>query len=141
MRATTKLALVGLGVAVGCALIGFYIANYLVGSPNTFTPAAANAASGKVVDLKIQTVAAVGPELAPHPDWVSYLVQTPSGKWERRTTWKLPAHATIHVTIYNFDGASGLRNPFFSRPQGVDGNQMVVDGKVLKSLPPDDASH
>jgi hypothetical protein len=141
MRATTKLALVALGVAVGCALIGFYIANYLVGSPNTFTPAAANAATGKVVNLKIQTVAAVGPELAPHPDWVSYLVQSPSGKWERRTTWKLPAHATIHVTIYNFDGASGLRNPIFSRPQGVDGNVMVVDGKKLDSLPPEDASH
>ena len=141
MRFPAKLALVALGTAIGCTLIAFYIANYLVGSPNTFTPAAASASSGKVVDLKIQTVAAVGPELSPHPDWVSYLVQSPSGKWERRTTWKLPAHATIHVTIYNFDGASGLRNPIFSRPQGVDGNVMVVDGKTLSSLPPDDASH
>lgn len=137
MRSGTKLAWVLLGVAAGGVLIGFYIAGYLVGSPNTFTPQA----SGKVVDLKIETVAAVGPQLAPHPDWVSFLVQTPSGTWERRTTWKLPANATVHVTIYNFDGASGLRNPLFSRPQGVDGNVMVVDGKTLDSLPPDDASH
>ena len=136
-----KLIGVVLGVAATCALIGFYIGNYLVGSPNTFTPAVASASTGKVVNLKIQTVAAVGPDLAPHPDWVSYLVQNPSGKWERRTTWELPAHATVHVTIYNFDGASGLRNPIFSRVQGVDGNTMVVDGKTLESLPPDDASH
>ncbi|HET7043251.1 MAG TPA: hypothetical protein VFI37_00245 [Gaiellaceae bacterium] len=140
MRATAKLGLVTLAVAVGCALIFFYIARYIVGGPNTFTPAA-DAATGKVVDLKIETVAAVGPQLSSHPDWVSYLVQSPQGTWERRTTWKLPAHATVHVTIYNFDGASGLRNPIFSRPQGVDGNVMVVDGKTLDSLPPDDASH
>ena len=31
--------------------------------------------------------------------------------------WDLPAHATVHVTIYNFDGASGLRNPFLARPR------------------------
>jgi hypothetical protein len=53
----------------------------------------------------------------------------------------LPANATVHVTIYNFDGASGLRNPLFARPQGVDGNTMVVDGKPLTALNPDDASH
>lgn len=141
MRFPAKLALVALGTAIGCTLIAFYIANYLVGSPNTFTPAVASASSGKVVDLKIETVAAVGPQLAPHPDWVSYLVQNAQGKWERRTTWKLPAHATVHVTIYNFDGASGLRNPIFARPQGVDGNTMLVDGKTFDHLNPADASH
>ena len=55
--------------------------------------------------------------------------------------WKLPANATVHVTIYNFDGASGLRNAYLARPQGVDGNVMVVDGKTLTVIPPDDASH
>ena len=36
----------------------------------------------------------------------------------------------MHVTIYNFDGASGLRNPFLGRPQGLVGTELV-DGKPL----------
>lgn len=133
-----KLAWVVLGVAAAGVLIGFYVVNWLVSGPKPLTPQT----SGKEVTLKIETVAAVGPTLSPHPDWVSYLVQDPkTNKWVRTTVWKLPAHATVHVTIYNFDGASGLRNPIFSRPQGVVGNRMVVDGKTLDALPPDDASH
>ena len=93
-----------------------------------------------VVDLEIQTVAAIGPKLSPNPDWVSYLVHNPSG-WKRETVWHLPANATVHVTIYNFDGASGLRNPFFGRPQGIVGNRIVVDGKPVEAIDPNDASH
>jgi hypothetical protein len=93
------------------------------------------------VSLTIQTVAAVGPHLAPnHPDWVSYLVRKPSGTWERTTVWTVPANALVKVTIYNFDGASGLRNPFLGEPQGLVGPEMV-DGKPLKVLPPDQPSH
>ena len=46
----------------------------------------------------------------------------------------------MHVTIYNFDGASGLRNPFFGRPQGIVGPE-VVDGKPIDAMNPDDPSH
>ena len=92
------------------------------------------------MNLTIQTVAAVGPSLAPHPDWVSYLVRNSEGRWERSTVWTLPANATVHVTIYNFDGASGLRNPFFGQPQGLVGKEMV-DGKPLAAMAPDEPSH
>ena len=44
------------------------------------------------------------------------------GQWKRETVWDLPAHATVHVTIYNFDGASGLRNPYL-RPAAGNGRQ------------------
>ena len=53
----------------------------------------------------------------------------------------LPANATVHVTWFNFDGASGLRNPFYGRPQGIDGNSVLVDGKPATSIDPNDASH
>ena len=53
----------------------------------------------------------------------------------------MPAHALVHVTVYQFDGASGLRNGFFARPQGVEGNVMTVDGKTVDAIDPDDASH
>jgi hypothetical protein len=93
-----------------------------------------------VVDLKIMTVAAIGPKLSPNPDWVSYLIKTPGG-WKRETVWDLPAHATIHATIYNFDGASGLRNPYLARPQGTAGSRINIDGKAANTIDPMDASH
>ena len=117
--------------------IGLYVADYLVGNTPAFKPAVHNG----TVNLTIQTVAAVGPGLAPnHPDWVSYLVRDESGTWKRTTVWDLPANATVHVTLYNFDGASGLRNPFFGRPTGIVGPE-VVDGKPLAAMAPDDPSH
>jgi len=136
-----------LGVAAGLAaagvLIGLYVAKLSTdqGSPSYTVPVASKSGH-PVVDLRIQTVAAVGPSLSPaHPDWVSYLVRDTRGKWLRRTVWRLPAHATVHVTIYNFDGASGLRNPLYARPQGIDGNSFQLDGKTTEVINPDDTSH
>jgi hypothetical protein len=145
MRTATGLKLLGVivGVAVAGVLIGLYVDKLSrdAGSPSYTVPVTTQGGH-KVVDLTIETVAAVGPQLSPdHPDYVSYLIRNTKGKWERRTVWRLPANATVHVTIYNFDGASGLRNPLYGRPQGVDGNVMTVDGKTLSVLPPDDASH
>ena len=53
----------------------------------------------------------------------------------------MPAHSLVHVTVYQFDGDSGLRNPFLSQVQGTVGNTMLVDGKRMKSIPPEEASH
>jgi hypothetical protein len=135
-----KLGGVALGIAAAGLLIGFYVANWLTAAPAPFTPAAQAAGGTPQVRLTIQTVAAVGPTLSPHPDWVSYLVRDNGGAWRRTTVWKLPAHALVHVTIYNFDGASGLRNPFLGKPQGLVGNELV-DGKPLTVMPPDQPSH
>jgi hypothetical protein len=144
MRPTTsKLLGVALFVAVAGLLIGFYVSKLTTdaGSPAYSVPVQTGGAH-PVVDLTIQTVAAIGPTLSPdHPDFVSYLIRDAHGKWRRDTVWRLPANATVHVTIYNFDGASGLRNPYLARPLGIDGNTMVVDGKPLTVIPPDRASH
>jgi hypothetical protein len=144
MRATAwKLLGVAVVLAAAGVLIGLYV-NKLAHDQGSaaYTLPVQSKGGHPVVNLTIETVAAVGPQLSPaHPDYVSYLVRNTQGNWIRRTVWRLPAHATVHVTIYNFDGASGLRNPIFSRVQGVDGNAMTVDGKALKVLPPDDASH
>ena len=131
---------VAAGVALAGVLIGFYISGYLVGNSVPFRPQASGADGKRIVNLTIQTVAAVGPSLAPHPDWVSYLVRDDGGRWVRSTVWTLPANATVHVTIYNFDGASGLRNPFLGQPQGLVGKELV-DGKPLGAMAPDLPSH
>jgi len=141
--AVRKLIGVAAVVAAGGVLIGLYVSKLTTdaGSP-VYTLPVQTSGGHPVVNLTLETVAAVGPKLSPgHPDFVSYLVRDTKGTWRRSTVWRLPANATIHVTIYNFDGASGLRNPLFARPQGVDGNTMVVDGKTLTALNPDDASH
>src|SRR5438309_98400 len=141
MRVGVKLLLVAAAVTAAGVLIGFYVSNLtsLAGSPAYSVPVQ-NANGHPVVNLEIQTVAAIGPKLSPNPDWVSYLIHTQGG-WKRKTVWDLPANATVHVTIYNFDGASGLRNPFYGRPQGVDGDSFQLDGKATKVINPDDTSH
>jgi hypothetical protein len=141
MRVGMKLLLVAVVVAAAGIMIGFYVSNLttLAGSPSYSVPVSGSS-SHPVVNLEIQTVAAVGPQLSRNPDWVSYLIHTSNG-WQRKTVWDLPAHATVHVTIYNFDGASGLRNPFLARPQGMVGNRILVDGKPTQAIDPNDASH
>ena len=142
MRVGVKLLLVAVVVVGAGVLIGFYVSNLttLAGSPTYSVPVEKTGAH-PVVDLELQTVAAVGPELSRNPDWVSYLVKDSSGQWKRETVWDLPAHATIHVTIFNFDGASGLRNPYYGRPQGMVGNRILVDGKPTVAVDPNEASH
>ena len=130
-----KLAGAGLGVAVAGTLIGFYISSWLLSAPPTLR--AQTSSSG--ANITIQTVAAVGPK-APNHDWVSYLVQKPSGTWERSTIWTVPANSLVHVTVYQFDGDSGLRNPFLARTQGLVGTA-TLDGKPFAQINPDNASH
>jgi hypothetical protein len=141
MRVGVKLLLVAVAVAVAGVVIGFYVSHLttLAGSPAYSVPVT-NADGHPVVDLEIQTVAAVGPKLSPNPDWVSYLIKTNNG-WKRMTVWDLPANATVRVTWFNFDGASGLRNPYLGRPQGIAGNRVSIDGKPADSVDPNDASH
>jgi hypothetical protein len=129
-----KLGGVALGIAAAAALIAFYIVSYLMLRPPTVT------ASGKAphARLTLQTVASLG--FGPHPDWVSYLVKDATGRWVHSTVFTVPAHALVTVTIYQYDTATGLRNPFFGGPQGIVGD-MTVDGKPVKTLDPDLASH
>src|SRR6266566_7399109 len=141
MRVGVKLLLVAAAVVAAGVMIGFYVSNLttLAGSPAYSVPVQ-QTSSGAVVNLEFQTVAAIGPKLSQNQDWVSYLIKTTSG-WKRETVWNLPANATVHVTWFNFDGASGLRNPYYGRPQGVVGNRVLIDGTPANTIDPNDASH
>ncbi len=132
---------VAVGVAVVGVLIGVYV-GYLAGGPTPYKlPVAQAADGGKSVDLVLETVAAVGPKYSDNPNWVSYLVRE-NGVFHRSTVWTLPANATVHVTVYNFDGRSGLRNPFLAQARGVVGGTFQIDGKAPRAtINPDDASH
>jgi hypothetical protein len=101
-------------------------------------PAVAAAGAAPRASLTLQTVASIG--FGPHPDWVSYLARDPLGKWQHSTVLTVPAHSLVKVTIYQFDTATGLRNPFWGGPHGLVG-EMTVDGKRVPTLDPMLASH
>lgn len=131
-------AVVGV-TAILAALAAFYVVDYLMQSPPAVAPPTTQGAT-PTVDLTLQTVAGLGDGFT-QPTWVSYLVKDASGQWKHTTNFNLPAHALVHVTVYQYDGASGLRNAFLARPEGVVGNTMQVDGKTLDVLDPKQASH
>lgn len=141
MTTSRKLLGIAAGVAVAGVLIGFYIVGFLMSGPKAFRLPVAAAGTTKTVNLTIQTDAAGGPTLTDHPDWVSYFVADSSMHWHHSTIWTLPAHTRVHVTVYQFDGDSGLRNPFMAKVRGTLGDTMTVDGKPMNVLNPDDASH
>jgi len=132
-----RLLWVSLATLAVCVLLGLYVGLYLVNVPGS--AAAVRSADG--VHLYLGTVPAA--ELTdPHPTWVSYYsVDANSRHWRHVTTYVLPAHSLIHVTIYNYDGQTGLRNPFLAQSQGTTTGNFQLDGKPTQAIGPDGASH
>jgi hypothetical protein len=117
------------------ALVVIYLTAFLTVAP----PAVSAVVSGGSARLTLQTVAAYGHN--PAPDWVTYLGQDGGGHWHHSTIYKLPAHTLVTVTLYQFDSATGLRNPFLAQVRGTQGGTATVDGKRLSVVNADDASH
>jgi len=132
-----RLLWVSLATLAVCVLLGLYVGLYLLNVPGS--AAAVRSADG--VHLYLGTVPAA--ELTdPHPTWVSYYsVDANSGHWRHVTTYVLPAHSLIHVTIYNYDGQTGLRNPFLAQSQGTTTGNFQLDGKPTQAIGADGASH
>jgi hypothetical protein len=127
----------GIALIAVCVVIALYIGLYLVNVPGS--SAATEGTSG--AQLYLATVATVEPT-DPNPTWVSYYaVDANDSHWRHSTTYVLPAHTLVHVTIYQFDGQSGLRNPFISQAQGTVGGNFTLNGKTVNAINPDTASH
>jgi hypothetical protein len=134
-----KLLAVSVAVAIVAALIALYVSLWAKNLPRTIAAEPVAATGG--ANLTLETVAAVGKKLSPtHPEWVSYLIRS-DGRWQRSTVFKVPANSVVHVTIYQFDSPTGLRNPFLSQVQGTVGDAAELDGKSFRSIPPEEASH
>jgi hypothetical protein len=121
--------------AVLVALVLLYLFDFLVVTP----PALSAVVQNGTAHLTLQTVPSYGH--SPDPDWVSYLGQDPAGNWQHTTIYKVPAHTLVTVTIYQFDTATGLRNPFLAQVRGTQGGVATLNGKSFSVLDPDDASH
>jgi hypothetical protein len=68
----------------------------------------------------------------PHSEWVTYCSST---------NIKLPAYSTVTVTIYQYDTATGLHNPFFGQVRGAEGNLMYVNGRPMHEVNPETPGH
>ncbi len=138
MSGTAKRGLVAaLVTGVILVAVGLYIGLYLINVPGSV--AATQSSSG--ANLYLGTVpASKGTD--PHPTWVSYYaVSANSTHWRHATTFTLPANTLVHVTVYQFDGQSGLRNGFLSQASGTVGGNFLLNGKPTQAIDPDTASH
>jgi hypothetical protein len=138
MSGTAKRGVVAVIVtAVILVAVGLYIGLYLINVPGSV--AATQSSSG--ANLYLGTVpASKGTD--PHPTWVSYYAVSPdSTNWRHDTTFTLPANTLVHVTVYQFDGQSGLRNGFLSQASGTVGGNFLLNGKPTQAIDPDTASH
>jgi hypothetical protein len=128
---------IGVGTVAVCVLLGLYIGLYLTNVPGS----AAAFQTPSSPQLYLATVASA--ELSDaHPTWVSYYaVNANVGDWRHDTTYTLPAKTLVHVTIYEFDSQTGLRNPFISQATGTVGGNFVLNGKPTQAIDPTAASH
>ncbi len=132
MSRSGRVAIVLGMLAVVIGLVVFAVMDFVASSPPTvnFT---ANHKPGKAVNLVLQTVGAIG--FGPHPGWVSYLTRNPQGQWVHTTLWQVPADTTVHVTIYQYDTGSPLRNQQLGRVTGTaGGGGATLNGKPFKVI-------
>ena len=123
------------GVIV-CAAIGLYIGLYLINVPGSV--AATQSTAG--AHLYLATVATAEPS-DPHSTWVSYYaVDAQSQNWRHATTYVVPANTLVHMTIYQYDTATGLRNEFLSQPAGTLG-AVSYNGKPTPVVDPTTPAH
>jgi hypothetical protein len=113
-----RLAIVLLAVAALLALFAGFAVTFVFHFPSTL--GAQTTAVGNGVTIHLETVAAVQDAIAfprpgdAHPTWVSYLPTT---------ILKVPANSVVTISIDQEDGASGLRNPYWAKAQGIIGGK------------------
>ena len=123
-RLSTFVVLLAIAVALGV----YSVVTFLLPQSGVVDFTSAQPA-GAPVNLTVQTVGSIG--YGDHPTWVTYMVQAPGGQWKHDTTWKVPAHTRINVTVEQFDSGSPLRNQQWGRVQGVTDNVEVLNGKPI----------
>ena len=124
----TTLIVAFLAVAAG---VGFVVVHYLLGGPSTLNYTAN--ASGQV-NVVIQ-VDPQAPASASDPAWPTYMFKDPqTGAWVHTTLFTVPAGHRVHFTVYEFDGATPLRNNYFGKVTGTVGNVEYVNGKPMSVL-------
>ena len=56
-------------------------------------------------------------------------------------SYQVPAHALVTVYVRQYDSGGSLNNPWFATVRGTIDGTAIVDGKVVKSISPNDVGH
>jgi hypothetical protein len=120
-----------LGVVGTFGLLIAVVVLYVIFILEEAPPGVAATVTGATAQVTLQTDASYGH--LPYPDWVTYEARDPSGKWKHSTILKIPAGTKyVHVTVYEYDTATGLRNPFFAYVRGTLGGVIDLNGKPMR---------
>ena len=55
--------------------------------------------------------------------------------------FQVPAHALVTVEVRQYDSGGSLNNPWFATVRGTVGGTATVDGKVVRSIDPNNVGH
>ncbi|HVC23014.1 MAG TPA: hypothetical protein VNH82_06270 [Candidatus Dormibacteraeota bacterium] len=139
MSVGRKLFIAGASLLIGIVGLALYVTIWLSYNPETIVPPATTNSSGQVSsNLFLATTGSI--DFGTHPSWVAYLIRH-DGKWVNSTVWRVPAHSVVHVTIWEYDSETGLRNPFISMVRGTVGGVEYFDGKAVRYLNPNLPAH
>jgi hypothetical protein len=111
----------------------FVVIHFFLAGPPVIDLTTGSSAPGQQVSIVLQE----DPQntVTTKPDWVSYFIQDPKTKqWVHTTLFKVPAGATVNVTVLGYDGCTPARNQFFGRVTGTIGGTETVDGKTVRAL-------
>jgi hypothetical protein len=121
--------LVAFLAVVGGAI--FVVIHFFLTGPPVIDFTAGASGPGTQVNIVLQE--APQTTVSTKPDWVSYFIQDPTNKqWVHTTLFKVPAGATVNVTVFGYDGCTPARNQFFGKVTGTIGNTETIDGKTVR---------
>ena len=125
-----RLAIVGVLFAVAVGLVVFTVMAFLRSSPPTVDFTSGHQ-PGPPSTSPCRRWGPIG--FGPHPTWVSYLTETPSGQWVHTTLWDVPAHTRINMTDRtSTTAAAPLRNQQWGRITGTLGGDATLNGKTVE---------
>lgn len=131
--------MVSAGLLIGIIGLVLYVTIWLSYNPTTVVaPTTTNSSGQPSTHLFLATTGSI--DFGTHPDWVAYLIRQ-DGQWKSTTVWQVPAHSVIHVTIWEYDSQTGLRNPFISMVRGTVGGTVVENGKTFRYMNPNFPAH
>ena len=109
-----RASLLGVALVAAGLIVGFYFTRLLHTTPDVIQSSAGTSASGApTADVTMTTVGSAG--VGVHANWVAYL----NSDGQPDTYFKVPAHATVHMTINQQDSGTGLRNEWLGLVRGV----------------------
>lgn len=139
MSSARKLTIVSGFLLFGVIALALYVIVWLAYNPETIAPPRTSNSSGQVTThLFLATTGSI--DFGTHPSWVAYLIRH-DGQWVSSTVWQVPAHSLVHVTIWEYDSQTGLRNPFMSQVRGTVGGSAVENGKTITYMNPTLPAH